>query len=288
MQIIDTHAHLYDLAEPEAVLSACASAGVSDVVALGVDLASNRKHLELRRSERKYPRLHVGLGLHPGNITPEEVERCFPFFRETLSAGGVAAIGETGLDYWYKWVRKDEARKREQREVFDRHLALAREFDLPVVIHSRGAWRDCLDMLLASGVRRADFHWYSGPEDVLREILDGGFMISATPSLSYSPEARRAAVYAPLERILVETDTPVAYAWPDRPASAVQPGPVLGADIGTALAVAAGRPADPSGRIPSVPSDVWRTLALLAELKGLPIEETLSAVNANARRMFRI
>ncbi len=287
--IIDTHTHLYELSDPLAVMAESAASGVSEVIALGVDLASNRRHLDLfslLRAEREetpsadkiYAGLHVALGLHPGNITAGEIEDCFPLFRKALSepsGRSIVALGETGLDYWYKWVRKDEARKREQREVFERHLALAREFDLPAVLHSRGAWRDCLDVLRASGVTRANFHWYSGPADVLRDLLDSGFMISCTPSLAYSSEARQAVIYAPLDRILVETDTPVGY-----------PPPAPDAGIGPAGTAGAREPLPFAAKVPSAPKDVWRTLSLLSALKAAPEDAVLEQVNTNARRFF--
>ncbi|NLE64961.1 MAG: TatD family hydrolase, partial [Elusimicrobia bacterium] len=161
----------------------------------------------------------------------------------------IVAIGETGLDFWYKHVRRDEDKKREQRVVFERHLDLAKRHDLPIVIHSRGAWRECLEMTVASGVKKADFHWYSGPLDILKGILDAGFVISVTPALAYSEELKAAARLAPLEQILVETDTPVR-GW--------------------------------------TPKDVQTTVTLLAEVKGLPREEVARVVNATARGFFII
>jgi TatD DNase family protein len=269
--IIDTHAHLYELSDPSAVLADCAASGVSDVVALGVDLSSNQKHVGILKAlgtrhkaqdtggtSVLCPSVHLALGLHPGNITsPADTDACLAFMRENIKEA--IAIGETGLDFWYKWVRKDDEKKREQREVFDRHLALAKEFDLPVVIHSRGAWRECLEQTISSGVRRAEFHWYSGPVDVLKDLLDAGFLVSFTPALAYSPEHRKAAELAPPDRILIETDTPVAYAQ------------VQGGD-----------------KIASTPKDVWRTLKLLSELKAVPEDELLQTVNANAKRFFDI
>jgi TatD DNase family protein len=154
-------------------------------------------------------------------------------------------------------VRKDEEKKREQQEVFERHMALAREFDLPIVIHSRGAWRDCLDMAVRAGNQKAVFHWYSGPVEVLKDVLASGFFVSFTPALAYSPEHRQAAVLAPLEKVLIETDTPVAY----------------------------GQGAE---RFTSTPQDVWRTLRLLSELKGVAEDQLLEMVNANARQFFNI
>lgn len=253
--IIDTHAHLYDVSDVAAALREAAAAGVSDIILPGVDLASNRCHMELRVACAD-PRLHLAFGLHPGNITADEAGQCLAFVCER--AAEAVAIGETGLDFSYKWVRDDTAKKDEQRAVFARHLDLAREFNLPVIVHSRGAWRESLAMVKAAGVKAADFHWYSGPEDVLKDILDAGFVISCSPALEYSPEVRRAALYAPLGSILVETDTPVMIPGPARE------------------------------RVPSAPKDVWRTLRALAVLKNIPESEALAAVNARARAFFRI
>lgn len=254
MTIIDTHVHLYDIPGVVDVLCEAAAEGVSDVVALGVDLASNKRHLEISArvpepgsASGVWPRIHLALGIHPANIIPEEVDACLAFFRENIRRS--VAIGETGMDFSYKDVSSDDAKKDEQRRVFQLQLDLARECDLPIVIHSRGAWREALDMTVRAGVRAANFHWYTGPVDVLKDTLDAGYVISLSPALEYSADVRRAAEFAPLDRILVETDTPTR-GWK--------------------------------------PRDVWRTLRLLAALKGLDAEKALSAVNANARGFFRI
>jgi TatD DNase family protein len=167
------------------------------------------------------------------------------------------AIGETGLDYWYKWVRKDEVERQKQKDSFSVHLTLAREFDLPIVIHSRGAWRDCLSMACESGVKRALFHWYSGPVDILDQIIDAGFYVSTSPSVAYSPESRKAMMHAPIDRILVETDSPVNY-----------------------------KEGETSFR--AEPKDVIKTWKALAQLKNLNEQETLGTVNKNAEKFFGI
>lgn len=257
-KIIDTHTHLYDLADPKAMLCQAALDGVTEVVALGVDLASNQAHVSLQQKQGEdEARMYLGLGMHPGNITDTAaVNDCLQFVRSHINLA--VAIGETGLDFWYQWVRKDEGRKQQQRQSFALHLELAVQYSLPIVIHSRGAWQECLSMTRQAGIRRADFHWYSGPVEVLKDILDAGYYISVSPALEYSPEARRAAEYAPLDRLFIETDTPVAV----RPAK--------------------------GERRPSTPSDVWRTLELLCEIKKLNEREVLEAVNHNARSFFRL
>jgi len=227
-----------------------------------VDMASNKRHIELWGHTLNSsfelsvcPRIHIALGLHPGNIKFDEIDPCFAFFHEILldrkgdPMGRPVAIGEAGLDFWYKWVRQDDEKKNEQRMVFQRHLDLAKEFDLPIVVHCRGAWRECLNMIVASGVKKAVFHWYSGPMDVLKDILGAGFFVSASVALEYSQESRKAMAYAPLDRILVETDTPVR-GW--------------------------------------TPKDVWRTFNALCVIKAVDEEKALAIVNANARAFFNI
>ena len=144
---------------------------------MSVDLDSMKKLLEIAGQYQK-PKIHPALGVHPGMVKPETQQLAFDFMRAHIKEA--RAIGETGLDYWYKWVRKDEVERQKQKDSFSFHLNLAREFDLPIVIHSRGAWRDCLSMALESGVKRALFHWYSGPVDILDQIIDAGFYVSTS------------------------------------------------------------------------------------------------------------
>ncbi len=255
MLFIDTHAHLDHLENVEQALVQAAEAGVSDIIAVSVDLKANKRNLELKKSIQR-PRIHVALGIHPGNIVPDEVEETLRFIREHIKEA--VAIGETGLDYWYKWAKKDEAKKAEQRQLFRRQLELAREFDLPVVIHSRGAWRDCLTMTRDAGVKKAVFHWYSGPVDVLNDIVASGYMVSTTPSLAYSPPSREAISQAPIEHTMIETDCPVYY----------QEGE--------------------DGRFQATPKDVARTLKAYVALKNVDESKALAVFNENARRFFGI
>ncbi len=257
--IIDTHAHLYVVNDPDTVLRFCAAQGLSDLILPGVDRSSNKTHLELCCASvgKPWPRLHPALGLHPGNITTaQETEDCLGHIRDNLARA--IAIGEIGLDYTYPAIRRDPGLQVLQREVFSSQLLLAADAGLPVIIHSRGAWRDCLQLTLAAGVSRAVFHWFSGPQDVLEDILSAGFLVSFSPALEFSAECRLAARIAPLERILLETDTPVAY------------------------------PSAQGRRVPSTPVDIRRTLTALALLLEREQAEVLAVVNQNARNFFGI
>lgn len=253
MPIIDTHAHVDQLTDVDGALRRADAAGVSDIVAVSVDLASMQKIAEIAKV-RSRPRIHPAFGVHPGMIKPQESLEAQAFLRAHLPHA--VAVGETGLDYWYKQARKDEAQRDKQKASFQAHLDLANEFDLPIIIHSRGAWSDCLAMTKAARVRRAVFHWYSGPLDILDGILQAGYYVSTSPSVAYSPQSREAMAHAPLERILVETDSPVRYNGPE--------------------------PFD------AEPKDVLRTWAALSRLKNEDETVVLGTVNANARTFFRI
>jgi len=254
MTIIDTHAHIDQFEDLKGVLARADEAGVSDIVAVSVDLDSMKKVLAIAGQYQK-PKIHPALGVHPGKVQPDTQQSVFDFMRANIKQA--RAIGETGLDYWYKWVRKDEAERQKQKDSFSFHLGLAKEFDLPIIIHSRGAWRDCLGMAQAAGVKRVLFHWYSGPVDILDQILEAGFYVSTGPSVAYSPESRRAMAHASLERILIETDSPVNY----------KDGEIF---------------------FMAEPKDVIRPWKALAQLKNLNEQEVLAAVNTNAKKFFEI
>ncbi len=115
------------------------------------------------------------------------------------------AFGEVGLDF------KAEADKELQIRIFRSILELAAYRDKPVVVHARAAWEAALSMVCEAGLKKAVFHWYSGPMGVLTRIIERGYSISATPAIAYSPRHRRAIRRMPIEGLLLETDAPQAY-----------------------------------------------------------------------------
>ncbi len=253
MNIIDTHAHLDHLDNIEQALKSASENGVEAIVAVGVDLAANKKNLELK-FKTQHPKIYVALGIHPGNIKQGEVDDGIQFIRDHIREA--KAIGEIGLDFWYKWVKKDQQKKDEQRQVFRRQLKLAKEFNLPVVIHSRGTWRECFETAKEEGIKKAVFHWYSGPLDVLEDIVKNDYFVSATPSIVYSPQSREAIRHAPIENTLIETDSPVYF--------------------GT----------DETDGFKAEPKDVVRTLKAYCALKNMEEEKALEIFNRNAKKFF--
>ncbi|MEK7848529.1 MAG: TatD family hydrolase, partial [Chloroflexota bacterium] len=219
--LVDTHAHLDELPDLPAALESAARSGVVAVVAAGSGLESNRRTLELTK---QYPgRVLPALGLHPWELAQGEavVEPALTFIEENLSQA--VAVGEVGLDYHKELLKK--ASKELQHRVLEKLLDLARRYDKPVLVHSRYAWADALELVLRSGVRRAVFHWFTGPSGVLGRVVEAGYYLSATPACTYHQEHRRAVREAPLERLLLETDAPVTYRDLGRPA---QPSDVAG------------------------------------------------------------
>ncbi|MCB9747740.1 MAG: TatD family hydrolase [Candidatus Omnitrophica bacterium] len=256
MQTYDTHAHLDHLENFEQALNNAQQAGVKGIVAVSMDLASCRKNLEIKQTTPN-PRIFLGMGMHPSEANLEDLPACLDLARKHRQ--DLTAIGEIGLDFWYKWVRKDQEKKDQQRQVFKAFLELAKELDLPVVIHSRGAWRECFETTKTVGIKKANFHWYSGPIDVLNDIMGAGYFVSTTPNLAYSEPSREAIAQARNEQILIETDCPVYFR----------------------------NPSTEEG-FKAEPKDVFKTLQAFCELKQMEKEEAVARLNQNAEEFFNI
>ena len=247
--VLDTHAHLADL--PEGVVEKAKAVGLTGIVAVSANLPTCEGTLKLAKEHRGY--VHAALGVHPTEFFDQSLEAACEIIR--VNACECVAVGEIGLDYWHKLVRKNAAMKERQLEFYIRQLQVAREVNLPVSIHSRGAWEDCIELACSHGSGRGVFHWYSGPLDVLDRVLDAGYYVSCTPAVEVSSELRAAMAKAPLDRILIETDSPV---WIKS----------LGRE--------------------SEPADVQLTLRHLAELKGLPMADVDVTTTRNAETLFKL
>jgi TatD DNase family protein len=246
--LVDCHAHLEELAEPEAAIERAGGSGVRSIVGVGSDQESNRRILSLSGRHGEVT-VHAALGIHPWRLQGRDLEQDLAFVEKNL--GGAVAVGEVGLDFWLKESRKDPSHRKRQEDLFRRLLALGRELSKPVIIHARGAWEECLHLVLEERISKAVFHWYSGPLEILRELLNHGYLISATPAARYSEKHQSALREAPLERILLETDSPVMY----------------------------------EGKR-SEPADVVRSLQAVARIKQIPEAEVAKVTTANAVRFF--
>jgi TatD DNase family protein len=201
LPLVDSHAHLEELDDLFDSLQEAKVAGVCGIIAVGMDIESNKKVLKITAANPQF--VYPALGYHPWQIKEEEVDANFSFIRDHVEGG--VALGEIGLDY------KIKVKKELQWEVFGGLLDIALESNKPVIIHCRYSHRRTFEMVRERKIKQAIFHWYSGPLDLLDKILSVGYFISATPALIYSPPHQEAIKRAPLGRILLETDTPVIY-----------------------------------------------------------------------------
>ena len=251
LRIIDTHAHLDELENLESALTKAKHSGVIAIVAVGSNHQSNQ---EVMKICLRYPAfVYPAFGFHPwalGNLEPNQLESTLEFIEE--KAGDIVAIGEIGLDYDKRVVKV--APKELQKEALKRLLTLARKHKKPAIIHSRYAWKDSLEMVKEAGIEKAVFHWFTGFSSVLKDILEAGFFISATPATEYHEEHRRAIKETPLGKLLLETDCPVTY----------------------------GREA----KYRSEPADLLRSLRAVAALKGIDEITVAEQTTHNATHFF--
>ena len=212
--IFDTHAHYDDHAfdeDREEVLKALPGAGVGRVVNIGSTIESCEKCLELAR---RYPYVYAAIGVHPSESEPL-TEEIFETVRRQCMDQRCVAVGEIGLDYYWP-----EPSAEIQKKWFMRQLQLAREVRKPVVIHSREACRDTLDIL--RGERAWELggiiHCYSYSPETAREYLDMDFFFGIGGVLTFknAKKLKETVQYVPMEKIVIETDSPYLAPVPNR------------------------------------------------------------------------
>lgn len=255
MKLFDTHAHLYDKAfdnDRETML-----AGVFDVcdyvVCPAEDVASSEAALSLAQ---KYPQIYAAVGIHP-QLTKDATEEALAAIRKLAEENEkVVAIGEIGLDYYYLYSEIEV-----QKTWFARQIELAKELDLPIIIHDRDAHGDMMDILRAhkDAKLRGILHCYSGSLEMAEELIEMGFYISFAGPLTFkkAPHLWDAARAVPPERLLVETDSPY-----------LSPEPLRGRR--------------------NEPANVVWVLKKLAALREIPEDEMARITFENARRFYRL
>ena len=203
MPIFDTHAH-YDsngfAADRDEILSALPAAGVGLVVDPGCELESSRAALALAE---RYPFVYAAVGIHPSDCAGTgEVE--FAALRKLCGHEKVVAVGEIGLDYYWK----DNPSKEFQQTVFRRQIELA--IELPVIVHDREAHGDSLAIVLDYPEVRGVFHCFSGSPEMAEALLKRGWFLGFDGPITYknAQKAPEVAAVTPLDRIVVETDSP--------------------------------------------------------------------------------
>lgn len=253
--IFDTHAHYDNPAfdeDRDELLSALIPAGIGAVVNVGATIAGTKRTVELAR---QYPFFYGAVGVHPSECK-DMTEEALSWLKEQAGLEKIVAVGEIGLDYY--WEEPDHEI---QKAWFARQLGLAREVNLPVIIHSRDAARDTLAVMKAEGCREIGgvIHCFSYGKEMAREYLDMGFYLGIGGVLTFrnGKKLKEVVEYAPLNRLVLETDCPYLSPEPNRGKR------------------------NSSLNLPLVADAV-------AEVKKISREEVIAATWENAKRLYRL
>ena len=252
--IWDTHAHLNDpdfKKDLPEVAARMLEAGVTRVTNIGYDLAASEKSVQLAQD---YDFIYASVGVHPHNAK-EATEKTWTRLLQLVKKPKVIAWGEMGLDFY-----RDLSPRSVQRTVFIEQIGLANVVGLPVVIHSRDAHQDVLEIVKAHPPKLGGiFHCYAGSWEMAKILLQMGFYLSFAGPLTYknARQSVEVASKAPLDRILVETDAPYL------------------------------TPASRRGQR-NEPAFVREVAEKIAELRSLPLEEVARQTWLNAEAVFRL
>ena len=251
--LFDTHAHLNDSAfdaDREELLGKLPSMGISYVMNAGCSLQSSR---EIIAMAEKYPYVYASVGSHP-DACDEVNEQVLEQYRQMCRHEKVKAIGEIGLDYHYEDIPREI-----QKAAFRAQMELAKEVDLPVIVHEREAHQDGMAIVEAFPTVTGVFHCFSGSAEMARWLVERGWYIGFTGVLTFKNAHRaiEAASAIPLERIVLETDCPY-----------MAPEPFRGKR--------------------NHPGYLGKMAEKLAEIKGVSLEQVQEITTQNGRKLYRI
>jgi TatD DNase family protein len=253
--IIDSHCHVvkeYFAEDQDAVITRAIEKGVGQLVNPGVSLADADEVVQLTE---KYEQLFGGVGVHPHEAKSWSAESEGKM-RAVAGREKIVAIGECGLDFFYKLSEPEI-----QKDVFARQVRLACELNKPVIVHCRDAWDECLDILEREGrgAVKGVFHCFTGGPEILPRIKALDFFVSFSGIVTFpkSDQIQKAAPLVPLNRILVETDCPYL------------------------------APQKMRGKR-NEPAFVWMVAEKIAELRGMTLEEAARACAENASALFSL
>ena len=211
--IFDTHAHYDDEAfddDREKLLERMQNRGVEYIVNVGASMSSCKSTIGL---VRRFPYVYGALGVHPDEVS-ELTEEDYQWLKKSIYKPKIVAVGEIGLDYHWN------DNKEQQIEWFEKQMDIAREAELPIIIHSRDAAKDTLDTMkrLHAGDIGGVVHCFSYGKEMAREYLDMGLSLGIGGVLTFKNARKLVEVveYAPLESLLLETDSPYLAPVPNR------------------------------------------------------------------------
>lgn len=246
---VDTHCHLFLMeVEPAVAVEAARAGGVDRMICVGVDVESSRRSLDLAEG---FEGVFATAGMHPHDASAFDAHASARL-EELLHNPIVIGVGECGLDYF-----RMRSPREDQLRVLATHVAWSNESGKPMVVHVRDAWPDVLDLLERERAERVVIHCFSGNADIARRCADRGYWISFAGNVTYpkNEHLREAAGAVPIDRLLVETDSPF-----------LAPQALRGRD--------------------NAPQHVQHALAQIARLRDEDHASLVKATAENARRAF--
>lgn len=200
--IIDTHMHIFDerYENTEEIINNALENNVKKMIVVGFDKESSLKALEL---SKKYDFIYLSVGLHPSEVKKEE-DKELSWLTDILKSEKVVSVGEIGLDYYW-----DKSFKDEQKYYFEKQIEIAKEYDLPIIVHCRDAVQDCYNILKDSNVKGV-MHCYSGSLEMAREFTKKGYYlgIGGVVTFKNAVEIKKVVEGIDLSYLLSETDSP--------------------------------------------------------------------------------
>lgn len=254
MKLVDAHAHITDerFADLNDVIERSTKAGVTKIVCSGYDFLSSENAVNL---SKKYPEVFATIGIHPENVEGVDFKQVRDSFINLAKNSKVVAVGEIGLDY--HWTKETICL---QKEVFIKQIQLANELNLPLVVHSRDAIGDTIEILKENKPNKESLiHCYGGSVESAKLLLEMGYSFSFGGVLTFSNAKTAVEVvkFLPMDKILLETDCPY-----------LSPVPFRGQR--------------------NEPKNVVYVCDMIARIKGLKIEDVAEKTTENSKRVFGI
>lgn len=246
---IDIHCHLDEYEDIEKVVKNSIDSDVNIMIAQGTHLVSNRKVLDLAK---KYPQIKVALGIYPIEtlkLSDKEIENEFDFIRENKK--NICAIGEVGIDF-KESTDKNEHEK--QKKVFENFVKLSIELDKPIIIHSRKAELECIEILEKLNAKKVIMHCFCGNFKLVNRIIQNKWFITIPSSVKRSEHFQKIIKEVDIKQLFCETDSPFLH---------------------------------PDKEWPNEPKNVIESYKKIAELKAISLDETKNKIFDNYEKLFK-
>ncbi len=243
---IDVHCHLDMLKDIEGVISNSRKNKVLRIVTAGVDVRTNRKSLELAE---EFEEVEVAIGIYPDEalkMSDEEIDSEIRFIKKNVEK--IVAIGEVGMDF-----KGENKNVKKQINVFEKFIKLSIELDKPIVVHSRKAEEECIEIMEKMKAKKVVMHYFSGGLKLVERIVKNGWFLSIPTAVKNSEHFQKVAEIVPLENLLCETDSP--YSHPDK-------------------------------KFPNEPGNVVESYKMIAKIKKIPLESIEKKIEENYRSFF--